>query len=116
LLGARIAASGYRPDILIALWRGGTPVAVAVHELLSYLGIKTAHFPVKTSHYAGIDTRNDEILIHGLDAALAAMAPDSKILVVDDVFDTGLTLDTLLTTLEKKIIQGEGEIRTATPY
>lgn len=113
-LGQRIAASGYRPDILIALWRGGTPVGIAVQELLTYLGIETRHFAVKTSHYSGIDARKDDILIEGLEAPLAAMAPDSNVLIVDDVFDTGLTLERLAGMLEQTI--RSGEIRTATPY
>jgi len=115
-LGQRIAASGYRPDILIALWRGGTPVGIAVQELLTYLGIETLHFAVKTSHYSGIDARKDDILIEGLEAPLAAMTPNSKALIVDDVFDTGLTLERLAGILEQTIRAGDGEIRAATPY
>ena len=31
-LARKIFDSGFRPDVIIGLWRGGTPVAVAVQE------------------------------------------------------------------------------------
>ena len=31
-LAAQVRESGWQPDILIALWRGGAPVGVAMHE------------------------------------------------------------------------------------
>ena len=46
-LGKLVLDSGWRPDVLIALWRGGTPVGVAVHELLLYRGIPVADLAEK---------------------------------------------------------------------
>jgi len=31
-LGAKVLASGFRPKVIIALWRGGAPIGVAVQE------------------------------------------------------------------------------------
>jgi len=46
-LAARIYASGYRPDVILVLWRGGTPVGIVVHEFLLYKGVETYHTAVK---------------------------------------------------------------------
>ena len=42
-LGANIYQSGFRPDFIVGIWRGGTPVGIAVQELLDYHDIKTDH-------------------------------------------------------------------------
>ena len=40
-LGLRIFKSGFRPSFIIGVWRGGTPVGIAVQEILDHLGVKT---------------------------------------------------------------------------
>ena len=37
-LARQVLDSGWRPDVLLALWRGGAEVGVAVHERLAALG------------------------------------------------------------------------------
>jgi hypoxanthine phosphoribosyltransferase len=113
-LGARVLASGFAPDMLIALWRGGTPVGAAIQELLVYCGVINQHFAVKTRHYAGIEQRHGKVLVEGLEPVLPHLRPGLKVLLVDDVFDTGLSLEALMGLLAN---QCAGlEIRTATPY
>ncbi|MDG1206414.1 MAG: hypoxanthine phosphoribosyltransferase, partial [Pseudomonadales bacterium] len=65
-LGAKIVASGFEPTVIIAIWRGGTPMGIAVQELLAYSGIETDHIAIRTSSYSGIDGRSSEIRVHGL--------------------------------------------------
>ena len=57
-LGAKIIKDGYRPTIIIAIWRGGTPMGIAVQELLAYFEIETDHIAIRTSSYSGIDGRS----------------------------------------------------------
>ena len=54
-LAKQIYDSGFVPDALIALWRGGSPVGIAVHEFFLYKGIKFYHTIVKTVSYTGIN-------------------------------------------------------------
>lgn len=115
-LGAEILASGYIPDVLIALWRGGTPVGIAIQELLAFKGHENLHFAVKTRHYSAIDERHNDIEIEGIDTPLQSITPTSKVLIVDDVFDTGLTLNSLINTIKGNFGDSSPEIRIATPY
>lgn len=124
-LGFRILDSGFRPDLLLAVWRGGTPVAVAVQELLSHQGVEHRHFVIRTCHYRGIDDRHADIEIEGLDYALSVVdkAGDTinAILIVDDVHDTGLSIAAIIAKLEQHFEQNYPEqtcplIRVATPY
>jgi hypothetical protein len=99
-LAKRIFDSGFRPDIIIALWRGGTPVGIAVHEFLNYKGLDCYHTVVKTCSYTGIE-QHGEPVIENLDYVLQRLTADSKVLVVDDIFDSGSTARVIRDQLSK---------------
>ena len=90
-LAARIAESGWKPDLLVALWRGGAPVGVGVHEFLKTIGWDFRHIAVKCASYDGIGENVGEVRFEGCDEVFARIKSGEKILVVDDVFDTGKT-------------------------
>ncbi|MDB4512057.1 tellurite-like stress resistance cysteine protease StiP [Arenicella sp.] len=95
-LAQAIVESGYRPTFLIGLWRGGTPIAITVQEVLEFCGIETNHISVRVSSYKGIDQRTAQINIHGLSYIKDNVTPNDKILIVDDVHDTGLSMAKLI--------------------
>ena len=37
-LAASVRKSGWRPDFILGLWRGGAPVAIAIHEFMKATG------------------------------------------------------------------------------
>ena len=37
---SKILKSGFNPDFIVGVWRGGTPVGIAVQEFLDYFGLK----------------------------------------------------------------------------
>lgn len=115
-LGFRIMESGYKPDLLLAIWRGGTPVGIGIQELLSLYRIPHQHFPIRTSHYADIDQRHDAVLVEGLDTALARCGDVKRILIVDDVHDTGLSMAAVIEQLSRHYGPDGPEVRTATPF
>lgn len=116
-LGEQILASGYQPDLIIGLWRGGSPVAIAIHELFVWAGMAVDHIPVRTQLYRGIEQRADEVAITGLDYLSKPENLCQRLLVVDDVFDTGLTMTAVTTKLLALYENRPGpEIRTATTW
>ena len=90
-LARQVLDSGWRPDVLLALWRGGATPGVAVHEFLKVKGLSLRHMPIKCASYTGIGTSNEEVVFEHADGVFAALSPGQKVLVVDDVFDTGRT-------------------------
>lgn len=82
--------TGYRPELLIGLWRGGTPIAISIHEFFVYKGHKCANLPVKCASYAGMSQTNAMAVILPENFS-SYLSPGMKILVVDDVFDSGKT-------------------------
>lgn len=116
-LGADIVRSGFEPTMMIAIWRGGAPVGVAVQELLAYSGIDVDHIAIRTSSYTGIDGRSTEIRIHGMNYLIKKVQSTDRLLIVDDVFDTGSTIDAVIRYLEEKArLNTPSDIRVAVPY
>lgn len=116
-LGIKILESGFRPNYIVGIWRGGTPVGIAVQELLDYFGIKTDHIAIRTSSYEGIGKRKKEIRVHGLDYISNSINYDDNLLIVDDVFDTGLSIEGVLNSLKAKARRNTPkDIRIATSY
>lgn len=91
-LGQQVFADGFRPDYIIGIWRGGTPVGIAVQELLEYRGVPTDHIAIRTSSYTGIEQQSDEIRVHGLHYIVENVNADDALLIVDDTFDSGRSI------------------------
>ena len=117
-LGAEIIKSGFRPSVIIAIWRGGTPIGIAVQEILSYFGINSDHIAIRTSSYgSGIDDRRASIRIHGMNYLIKRIRAEDRLLIVDDVFDTGHTIEAVIDDLSGKArANTPTDIRVAVPY
>ncbi len=90
-LAAAIRRSGWRPDWLVGLWRGGAPAAIAVHEFLKASGWSIRHVPLKSASYVGIGRNEGDVVFTLGDEVFGLFAEGEKVLFVDDVFDTGKT-------------------------
>lgn len=101
-LGAQILDSGFLPSFIVGIWRGGTPVGIAVQELLDVCGVQTDHIAIRTSLYKGINERDTEIRVHALNYIVDNISADDGLLIVDDVFDTGLSIDAVIEHLRAK--------------
>lgn len=108
--------SGYAPTLLIGLWRGGAPIAVAVHEALAWRGQRCEHLPLRTTLYSGIDERAPGVRIHGLAALGSAGFDCRRVLLVDDVFDTGITVQHTVAALRALDCLRTAELRVATVW
>lgn len=116
-LGADIIQDGFRPTMMIAIWRGGVPMGIAIQELFAWYGIETDHIAIRTSSYSGIDGQSHQIRIHGMNYLIKNCRHEDSLLIVDDVFDTGLTIDAVIAHLEEKArLNTPHDIRIAVPY
>lgn len=116
-LGARVLESRFRPSFIVAIWRGGAPIGIAVQELLDYFGVESDHIAIRTSSYSGIDGRSQEVRVHGLNYLLKNIDQEDRLLIVDDVFDTGRTIESVIETLREKARRNAPqEIRVAVPF
>jgi len=95
-LARKILESGFRPNFIVGIWRGGTPIGIAVQEFLDFFGISTDHIAIRTSAYEGIDRPGKQILVHGLNYLIKNVEAEDALLIVDDVYDTGLSIQAVI--------------------
>lgn len=115
-LAANIHASGFRPTVMVAVWRGGVPIGVAVQEFLSFAGVRTDHISIRTSSYDGIDASR-EVRVYGLSYLVKHLTQEDRLLIVDDVFDTGHTIEAIIRELSTKLrLNMPADVRVAVPY
>lgn len=116
-LGAQILHTGFRPTFLVGIWRGGAPVGIAVQELLEYHGVPTDHISIRTSSYSGIEQQDKTVRVHGIDYLVSQLGADDRLLIIDDVFDSGRSLEAVMDELARRCRRNlPGQIRIATPY
>ena len=111
-LGARelagaVADDGYRPDMILGIARGGLLVAGAIGYAL---GVKNT-FTMNVEFYTGVDERLEMPMILPPVPDLLDFA-EFKVLIADDVADTGATLKLVQEFCEGKV----AEVRCAVLY
>ncbi len=106
-LAAQIVADGYAPDILLGIARGGLLVGGA----LSYaLDVKNT-FTMNVEFYTGVDERLPVPMLLPPVPSLVDLQTE-RVLIADDVADTGQTL-----LLVKDFLAGKvGDVRVAVLY
>jgi len=111
-----IFQSGYRPNYIVGVWRGGAPIGIAVQEFLDVLGVESGHIAIRTSSYTGIAERSKKVQVHGLSYIIRQLESEDSLLIVDDVHDTGLSIQQAIDDLKKACKKNTPNIRIATPY
>lgn len=106
-LAQSVVADGFAPTVLLAIARGGLPVGGA----LSYaLGLKNCCV-INVEYYAGVDVRLEVPVILPPALELGDLQ-DERLLVVDDVADTGETIQLVAETIRPVV----ADLRTAVLY
>ncbi len=116
-LAAKIIDSGFQPDFIIGVWRGGAPVGIAIQEYFEYSGITTDHIAIRTSSYTGIEQQEKVVRVHGLDYVIDNVNAEDKVLLVDDVFDSGRSVKAIFEKLKNKCRRNmPQDLKVATPW
>lgn len=100
-VAAKVYEDGFRPQFIVGIWRGGAPIGIAVQEYFDFKKVETDHIAVRTSSYYGINQQSKEIKVHGLHYIIENANADDGLLIVDDVFDSGRSIEALITQLKK---------------
>jgi hypoxanthine phosphoribosyltransferase len=106
-LARAIADSGFRPDIILAIARGGLFVADALGYALSVKNL----YVMNVEFYTGVgSTLPMPVMLPPVPSAVDFS--DKKVLIADDVADTGKTLE-----LVRDFVSGHvAEVRSAVIY
>jgi len=103
-LAEGVRASGFRPDVIVAISRGGFDPARILCDQLSVRRLAS----LQVEYYTGVNQRRgDPEIVYPLNADV----PGLRVLVVDDVSDNG---NTLRTGRDHVFKRGASEVRVAT--
>ncbi|MEM3401785.1 MAG: phosphoribosyltransferase family protein [Candidatus Hadarchaeales archaeon] len=97
---AKKIKKNFRPDIIIGVARGGLVPAVRIAHLLGISQFRA----IDVKYYVGCRRAKKPVLVEDIGKI------KGKVLVVDDVVDTGTSLSFVISHLKKK---GAKEVRTA---
>ena len=112
----KVYESGYRPNYIIGVWRGGAPIGIAVQEFLDVLGVPSDHIAIRTSHYKGMGDRDSKVEVYGLNYIIKQVESEDSLLIVDDVHDTGISIQKIILDLQTACKKNTPEIKVATTY
>lgn len=121
-LAVNIFDSGFRPDFIVGIWRGGSTVGIYVQECLQYLGVKTDHIAIRTSYrgqpsYGEMIENPESIRVHGLQYLFENLNREDRLLIVDDVFSSGYNVEAVINRLSRKCKRNmPEEVRVAVPH
>lgn len=112
-LGRTVYESGFRPKHMISIWRGGTPIGLGVDAYFRFQGLNVHHTSIATSSYQGIGVQR-EVIVKGLEHLVRSVCPEDGLLIIDDVFESGRTIEAIVRTLrERSRLNAPADIRVA---
>ena len=117
-LGVKILESGFPAPLHrwhLARWCAGRHHGAGVAGFFRHP--HGPHFHPDVVLYKGIDERESHIRVHGLQYVIDNVDADEGLLIVDDVYDTGLSIEAVIADLRKRARRNTPtEIRIATAY
>ena len=115
-LGQIVYRSGFRPKHAISIWRGGTPIGLGVDAYFRFQGLTIHHTSIATSSYVGIGRQSD-VVVKGLEHLIRSVCPEDGLLIIDDVYETGRTIETVVRILRERARRNAPQdIRVATVH
>ena len=117
MLGVRVLQSDFRPSFIVGVWRGGAPVGISVQEILEFHDVTTNHIAIRTSSYGKGMVGSKDVKVHGLSYLVETINYEDRLLIVDDVFDSGRSVDAVIRDIERLCRRNTPQdIRIATVY
>ena len=96
-LAIQIHKSGFKPDILIGIMRGGAPIIDVLSRIFK---LKCAYLAVESYSGKGIEDKQGE-LVFSREMSSTVQDMKGNILLCDDLSDTGVTLNKSIQWLKK---------------
>lgn len=114
-LARKIWEAGCRPHFLVGLWRGGAPPGIVIQEFFRWKGHDLYHTAIRTQSLEGV-LHGDGLDIKGFEHVLDEVEAEQQLLLVDDFFDTGRTIDAVLRYVRRKARRNAPRVKVAVVY
>ena len=97
-LAIQIDESGYKPDILLGVMRGA---GLCIDLLSRIFKLPTAYIAIQSYSGKGMEDKQGKLIFAREISSIAGNNKFKKLLLVDDLSDTGLTLEASIAFLKK---------------
>ena len=77
---------------------------------------KSDHVAIRTSYYSGIDEKREKVQVYGLNYVIRQLESEDRLLIVDDVHDTGHSIQQIISDIKSACKKNTPQIKVATPY
>ncbi len=104
-IAEKIVESKYEPELIVAILRGGVVLARLLSDLLGIREIKV----MRVVHYDALESKKVAEIVEPINCRLDGM----KVLLVDDVADTG---ESLIVARDHLLERGASEVKIATMH
>jgi hypoxanthine phosphoribosyltransferase len=104
-IAEKIVESKYEPELIVAILRGGVVLARLLSDLLNIREIKV----MRVIHYDALESKKVAEIVEPINCRLDGM----KVLLVDDVADTG---ESLIVARDHLLERGASEVKIATMH
>ncbi len=95
---------GHDFDLFVGLTRGGAQISIYLQEAFSLFAGKAKEYAtVQVTRYTAIGKADETVRLGNLDCTLALIRDGSRVLIVDDIFDRGVTLKSTMQALARRI-------------
>ena len=113
-LARKVEDSQYNPDAIVAISRGGCVPGMVIHEYLNYKNINCKYLVISAKSYDN-NIQTDKVFIDMSNYTQNCLKDCERILIVDDVFDTGMTIMNVSNYLYQIGLKSD-KFKVATPY
>ena len=113
-LAKKVEYSNFKPDAILGISRGGCVPGMIIHEYLNYKNIDCDYYVMSAKSYDN-NIQTDKVFIDMSNYTQDCLKKCKNILIVDDVFDTGLTIMSICNYLFQIGLKSD-KFKIATPY
>ena len=109
--------TGEHFDWVIGVTRGGAQISVYIQETLSLLAETTKSYAtIHAYSYTGIGEAKSAVIVRDLEPLLQDIKAGEAILVIDDVFDRGATLNAIKEKLDERLKEKQVTVKLGVLY
>lgn len=102
-LALSVEESGFTPDFILGVWRGGATISLTIQEYFSYRGVETDHLGIRTEKVGSNGSSRTEADADSLDFLHTKLDQDSRVLVVEDIFASGNSTEVVVEGLRERM-------------
>ena len=102
-LALSVEESGFSPDFIIGIWRGGASISLTIQEYFSYRGVESEQLAIRTEKVGTNGSTRTIVNQDSLDFLHTKLEKNSSVLIIEDIFASGNSVEALITGIREQM-------------